>query len=210
MDCVEYLVNECHADTTKRDKNGQTPLDLAIKKSQHLTEWVLRQLTSKNWFYLVSSLDRKAFSDPKTLQYLFFGAREKELARWAWRIVFWSNLIGTITTINFAISMELADLYFLHKSNTMLQFIWWIMFAMCLFKMPGYVRDCSDNEKYSYASGLDVIGSIGQGREAWDPALSDSLANLPSLCHTCRVRRPLRSKHCKIANRCVHKFDHFW
>lgn len=33
---------------------------------------------------------------------------------------------------------------------------------------------------------------------------------LPAVCHTCRVRRVLRSKHCKIQRRCVYKFDHFW
>lgn len=32
---------------------------------------------------------------------------------------------------------------------------------------------------------------------------------LNQVCHTCKVIRPLRSKHCKIANKCIYKFDHF-
>ena len=31
----------------------------------------------------------------------------------------------------------------------------------------------------------------------------------PSLCHSCRVLLPLRSKHCKELNRCLLTFDHY-
>jgi hypothetical protein len=210
VDCVDYLISECRADPTKKDKNGQTPLNLAQKKHQHLTEWVLRQLTSRSIMDLLRGLNKDGkLSDPKVLQYLLLGGREKEISRWAWRIVFSSNFIGSVLTVWFAMDSNLLDLFYLHRANTMLQVCWWVMFLSCLFKNPGLVWDSDGQEKYSYENGLQTIGSVGNGRDAWDPALEHELSDLPNLCHTCRVRRPLRSKHCKILQRCVHKFDHF-
>eukprot|EP01035_Chromulina_nebulosa_P020159 gene20159-26172_t len=64
---------------------------------------------------------------------------------------------------------------------------------------PGLVVDNhSDGNRYSYDKGLEEIASIGA-----------VVVDIPNLCHTCRVRRPLRSKHCKILRHCVYKFDHF-
>lgn len=53
---LEFLVSDFQASTSIRDKNGCTPLMLAVKKEQLRTEWVLRRLTSKNTWDLVTNL----------------------------------------------------------------------------------------------------------------------------------------------------------
>jgi hypothetical protein len=136
-------------------------------------------------------------------RFLLLGGNEKEASHWAWRVVFSSNFIGTILVVIFALDEHLSDLYILHQTNTMLCTLWWICFIMCLIKSPGLVTDnLSDGGKYSYETSLEMITKLGQS-----PSDADEM---PNICHTCRVRRPLRSKHCKLLKRCVYKFDHFW
>jgi ankyrin repeat protein len=55
-EAVELLVSDFGASTSLRDKNGCTPLMLAVKKEQLKTEWVLRRLTSANTWDLVTNL----------------------------------------------------------------------------------------------------------------------------------------------------------
>jgi hypothetical protein len=157
------------------------------------------------------------------LSYLFVGCGDAEVSRWIWRISFLSNSIATYITICYTSSAILADYTTLHTVNTVMQIIWWILFMLCLYKSPGCVPDetvginrapASTRPPYekntiqgyhphSYDAALVLMGT--------DIVLEESTAmSLPPVCHTCRVQKPLRSKHCKVMRKCVCKFDHFW
>jgi hypothetical protein len=64
--------------------------------------------------------------------------------------------------------------------------------------------DSQDDEPRSYDDALDKIGNVGPASLM---AIDD--AYLPNMCHTCRVLKPLRSKHCRVTRRCINKFDHY-
>jgi ankyrin repeat protein len=193
---VEYLITKCHSSVTQKDRNGLTPLELAIKKGQVKVEWALRRFVTNNIFQLVAEIDFKRLKDPKILSYLIFGYNEKEISNWPWRIVFYSNLIGSYTSMCFAMNEYLSDLYLLHLLSTMSQCIFWALFYTILVKSPAHVVD-EINAQYNYDKVLDNISQM----------ISDE--DMPSVCHTCHICKPLRSKHCKILGRCIHKFDHF-
>ena len=246
---VEYLIKDCGADTTKRDRNGLNPLDLSVKKFQLKTEWTIRRLTHSGTFAIFLSLGRNRLREStyvffsffytidfmelvvktsfyfvfisiiflflfdRILMYLFFGANEQEITAWAWRIVFLSNFAGSCVSFTLAISDVLADLAMLHCFTSIVQVIWWLCFTLCFMKSPTFVRE---------EGGLNSSGSEGMRKDGKGKGKSKSnvityagiLDQIGSstgeeghvqVCHSCRVVRPLRSKHCKLLRRCVQR-----
>jgi len=60
------------------------------------------------------------------------------------------------------------------------------------------------------------IDSGPKGRAAYEAALQKAAegslsdaSSMPALCHTCRIIKPMRSKHCTTLKRCVPMFDHY-
>ena len=52
-----------------------------------------------------------------------------------------------------------------------------------------------------YDQALEEMAAAAEGKGPANP-------DIPPLCHSCRIARPLRSKHCRVTRRCVLVFDH--
>lgn len=197
-------MTKCGCDPLVKDRNGAMPIDLALKKGHRKVEWFLRKAASSTVIHEMCSLGLAKLCTPRSIGSLVCGYNDKELVRWPWRMVFVSNLLASILTTVVVTDDNMSDLYVLHALNMAFQGFWWFCFLMCLFVSPGEVMDCQPgftrDKSMTYGNVIEIIArSTGSVDEP--PA--------PAVCHTCHVRRPIRAKHCKFADKCIHRFDHY-
>lgn len=200
---AEYLASQSPGDCNLKDRNGAKPIDLAIKKNHIKIEFMLRKLTSRSIFHEIYDVGVRKFCQARYCVMLACGSNDKEVMVWAWRTVCYSNLAASIITAYF-ISGPLSEYYMLGFFNVVAQCIWWMCFLGCLFVDPGYVKDKEyeflQDTGLTYDSALETIGSS-------TGVLDEPI--FPAVCHSCHVRRPVRAKHDKVLNKCIHKFDHY-
>lgn len=188
---VEACTLLVHAGTKEElileDSTGATPLKLASDKGhRQLTLFLSKAMQTRS-----NSFVNKLFCGKlgeTSYAPLLFGLIVSEMVLFFTSIVAASNL-PKITAIAglwawFGLSCGVCSL---------------IAFRRCSSKDPGYVK--RSNEVDSDHTANDPLIDINFNSPSWK-------GNWSQLCPTCKVIRPVRSKHCPTCKRCVEQFDH--
>ncbi|XP_032870954.1 probable protein S-acyltransferase 23 isoform X1 [Amblyraja radiata] len=184
---VQLLCEQNGEELENEDKNGNTPLKLA--RGQQCEDIIV---------YLGNTIT--SLSKSRNLKFdwsaLVFGPPGKSKGP---ILFFYGCLLlwGYPTYFTQIVSISLNRLMGFHITFLICNVLMWYLFLKASVMDPGFLlRDC---EKYDHALRQAVY--FDQWEQGKNP--------LSRLCHTCHIVRPLRSKHCRVTNRCVEYFDHY-
>ena len=173
------------ADPRVKDKNGQTPLQLAIKKKQTEIERILKHSQDCN-ICNVKAPARQVKKSSKNIILVFL-----------FQIIATFILLGSTFPIvlykynnNNENNKEIISNIFLY-SYILLLLGFFIIYILLLIIDPGLIKE----------KNLEELKS-----------LLDKNQDLTKYCYKCYVKKTRDSKHCIVCNRCYDKFDHhcYW
>ena len=181
---IEYLIDESSSSVEQlvsaKDNKGRTPLDIARERAN---PWAVRLLQRA-----VPNLGQRLIngmmgSDGSKIMFYFYITNTA--MAYAVYALFLAPVIGTVYQhYAYATACALMQITYLHINQA----------------SPGQIDTGAAARKEYEAAMLKAAEGSHDAADA---------SSMPALCHTCRIVKPLRSKHCSTLKRCVPMFDHF-
>ena len=214
------------------DKDGKTPLGLAIKKKKVGTEMLLDEFEElytrpkRSVFLRLIGTCKDLFSIRTWKAWMGMSGGDLPHSQnptfpFYWMtiniliggIFYTTQFIGIGAKGKFRSDAMLLDKFHIHAFFILTYIATWV----CIYKVyttnPG-VLDAQGGIDTNDKIGKEMISVTKEYRRKYDEVIESFGKNVPSaeervpLCHTCRIVKPMRSKHCRVARRCVLNFDH--
>jgi palmitoyltransferase ZDHHC13/17 len=225
--CVNYLCEKHKNLITSRDAQGRTPLELAREKNDTSLIHVLRHADRDVMF------SRKSLSldDSNRAMFAFL------IPFFYYFVIIYGftnyGVLITLLVLGITTWAVMANaLVVLPRKGKVNTAVLGFFYASFMFTLAAYIHRVT---RYTFAehpiqqtlflivsfvalfSHLRLVFSDPGFVNTGPGAAQDSLAWLQDLtndrdvriCPTCRVRRPVRAKHCATTDRCVVRFDHY-
>eukprot|EP01114_Cavostelium_apophysatum_P018012 TRINITY_DN5482_c0_g1_i1.p1 TRINITY_DN5482_c0_g1~~TRINITY_DN5482_c0_g1_i1.p1 ORF type:complete len:578 (-),score=60.08 TRINITY_DN5482_c0_g1_i1:64-1797(-) len=93
----------------------------------------------------------------------------------------------------FCFMNELTTYSTVHMTFIVTYFVGLYIWLRAVFSEPGQIKP----SKSTVLSSVDIVRLV-----------REQGMNSREFCNICHIRKPLRSKHCRLCNRCVTRFDH--